>query len=328
MSSRSVLVALLAAAIAGLPSGAAAQDSGGVKVGGAKRTPGGLERALSTGEDEANDPDPDPGASFVRSDGTIWVGIPALGSMEGDEGETRYCRRTRWVRVDPADRQEFVRTAEQGYLALFGGLPELEGHNPFLECPIEPSESIPPVVLREAITRTIRDDMPRPTLEVPPGYALTGMEAYLVTNHQLEYGPVTHTVDLGVAVLDVTVTATGMTEVDWGDGTVATYDVPGTPWPEGSVTHTYRDTGTVSISVTDTWQVTYRVPALGIEDTVTAPLPASTLDEFEVQQVQAVRIDDRRVDDRRIDDRRGDVRREPRETGRAPPADSAALRRS
>jgi hypothetical protein len=228
----------------------------------------------------------------VANDGKVWVGIPRLGATESEDGEIVFCRATRWVRIGPADRQEFVRTAEQGYLALFGGLPELEGHNPFLECPIEPSESIPPVVLREAITRTIRDDMPRPTLEVPPGYALTGMEAYLVTNHQLEYGPVTHTVDLGVAVLDVTVTATGMTEVDWGDGTVATYDVPGTPWPEGSVTHTYRDTGTVSISVTDTWQVTYRVPALGIEDTVTAPLPASTLDEFEVQQVQAVRIDD------------------------------------
>jgi hypothetical protein len=226
------------------------------------------------------------------NDGKVWVGIPGLGSMEGEDGESLFCRQTRWVRERPENRQGIVRNAEQGYLALFGGLPELEGHNPFLECPIEPSESIPPVVLREAITRTIRDDMPRPTLEVPPGYALTGMEAYLVTNHQLEYGPVTHTVDLGVAVLDVTVTATGMTEVDWGDGTVATYDVPGTPWPEGSVTHTYRDTGTVSISVTDTWQVTYRVPALGIEDTVTAPLPASTLDEFEVQQVQAVRIDD------------------------------------
>jgi hypothetical protein len=172
-------------------------------------------------------------------------------------------------------------------------LPELEGHDPNQECAVDPAEDIPPAMLRDAITRTIRDDMPRPTVEVPPGYALTGMEAYLVTNHQLEYGPVTHTVDLGIAVLDVIVTATGVTEVDWGDGTVATYHTPGTPWPDGNVTHTYRDTGIVTISVTDIWQVTYRVPALGIEDTVTAPLPTRTLDDFEVQQVQAVRVSDR-----------------------------------
>jgi hypothetical protein len=230
-------------------------------------------------------------ASTQPNDGKVWVGIPRLGATEED-GDLRYCRTTRWVRVDPADRADFVSNAEYGYLAMFGGLPELQGHNPFLDCPVDPTESIPPVVLREAITRTIRDDMPRPTLEVPPGYALTGMPAYLVTNHQLEYGPVTHTVDLGVAVLDVTVTATGVTEVNWGDGTVATYQTPGTPWPDGQVVHTYRDADTVDIHVTDTWQVTYRVPALGIEDTLEAPLPARTLDALQVQQVQAVRTSD------------------------------------
>jgi hypothetical protein len=230
-------------------------------------------------------------ASSQPNDGKVWVGIPRLGATDED-GDLRYCRTTRWVRVDPADREGFVSNAETGYLAMFGGLPELQGHNPFLECPVDPTETIPPVVLREAITRTIRDDMPRPTLEVPPGYALTGMPAYLVTNHQLEYGPVTHTVDLGVAVLDVTVTATGSTNVDWGDGTVATYHSPGTPWPNGQVVHTYRDAGTVDIHVTDTWQVTYRVPALGIEDTLEAPLPPRSLDALEVQQVQAVRTSD------------------------------------
>jgi hypothetical protein len=197
------------------------------------------------------------------------------------------------VRVDRDQRDTVSRDAEADFLDAFARLPELAGHDPSRECDVDTAEDIPPAVLRDAITRTIRDDMPRPTVEVPPGYALTGMEAYLVTNHQLEYGPVTHTVNLGIAVLDVIVTATAVTEVDWGDGTVATYHTPGTPWPDGSVTHTYRDSGVVSISVTDIWQVTYRVPALGIEDTVTAPLPTRTLDDFEVQQVQAVRVSDR-----------------------------------
>jgi hypothetical protein len=242
-------------------------------------------------------PQPDAAPKIERAAGrahdVVWVGIPALGTMEGDDGELLHCRRTRWVRVDRDQREAVSRSAEAEFLDAFARLPELEGHDPNRECAVDPAEDIPPAMLRDAITRTIRDDMPRPTVEVPPGYALTGMEAYLVTNHQLDYGPVTHTVDLGIAVLDVIVTATGVTEVDWGDGTVATYHTPGTPWPDGNVTHTYRDTGIVTISVTDIWQVTYRVPALGIEDTVTAPLPTRTLDDFEVQQVQAVRVSDR-----------------------------------
>jgi hypothetical protein len=226
------------------------------------------------------------------NDGKVWVGIPTLGTTGDGGDDVVFCRRTRWVRVDPESRAEQVRRGEASFLGLFGGLPELEGQNPFLECPVDPTESIPAVVLREAVTQTIRDDLPRPEPEIPPGYALTGMPAFLVTNHQLDYGPVTHTVDLGVAVLDVTVTGSGVTNVDWGDGTQETYHSPGTPWPDGEVVHTYRDAQTVAITVTDTWQVTYRVPALGIEDSIEAPLPARTLESFEVQQIQAVRVSD------------------------------------
>jgi hypothetical protein len=265
------------------------------RVGGAKVIPGGVERGISAGGEESSaavPSQPVAKASTSDDDGKVWVGIPVLGSMDGEDGEARFCRRTRWVRVAPEQREEQTRRGETDFLSLFGGLPELQGHNPFLECPVDPTEAVPAVVLREAVTETIRDDLPRPTLEVPPGYALTGMPAYLVTNHQLEYGPVTHSVDLGVAVLDVTVTGSGVTQVDWGDGTSATYHAPGTPWPDGQVVHTYRDAQTVDITVTDTWQVTYRVPALGIEDAIEAPLPTRTLEGLEVQQVQAVRVSD------------------------------------
>jgi hypothetical protein len=230
--------------------------------------------------------------SAGSSDGRLWLGIPRVGAMENESGDTVYCRDLQWVRVTPEERAQRARDAESDFLFLYQALPELHGSNPGLECPVEPGEDVPPVVLREAITHTIRDDLPRPELEVPPGYALTGMPAFLVTNHALEYGPVTHTVDLGVTVLDVTVTATGSTHVDWGDGHAQTYDAPGTAWPHGQVVHTYRDTGHVDITVTDTWQVTYRVPSLGIEDSVEAALPARTLEGLEIQQVQAVRVSD------------------------------------
>jgi hypothetical protein len=254
--------------------------------GGTRKRPDGTEASLRA---------PNSAAPIVnqvarRNDGKVWVGIPALGSMEGGDGEVLYCSRTRWVRVAPEEREERAENGRSSYLHLFDSVPELEGHDAHLECPVDPTEAIPPAVLRDAVQHTIRDDLPRPELEVPPGYALTGMPAFLVTNHQLGYGPVRHTVDLGTVVLQVTVEGTGTTQVDWGDGTVATYRAPGTPWPDGQVVHTYSDSGHVTIAVTDTWEVTYRVPALGIVDTIQAPLPPRTLDDLPVQQVQSVRI--------------------------------------
>jgi hypothetical protein len=267
-----------------LPAGPAAGEFGGGRADDA-----GVEADFAV---EVRGSSPIVEQTLRRNNGKVWVGIPALGSMEGEAGELLFCRRTRWVRVEPQDRGQQIRNGEASFLGLFDGLPELQGHDPYLECPVDPADAVPAVVLRTAVEETIRDDLPRPELEVPPGYALTGMPAYLVTNHQLEYGPVTHAVDLGVAVLDVTVTGFGVTRVDWGDGTEATYHSPGTPWPDGEVAHTYRDAQTVNITVTDTWQVTYRVPALGIEDSIEAPLPARTLESFEVQQIQAVRVSD------------------------------------
>jgi hypothetical protein len=254
--------------------------------GGTQKRPDGTEATLRTPSDAA------PIVQQVSrpSDGMVWIGIPALGSMEGADGGTLYCSRTRWVRVGPEEREERAQSGQISYLQMFDVVPELQEHDPRLECPVDPTEAIPPAVLRDAVQHTIRDNLPRPELEVPPGYALTGMPAFLVTNHQLEYGPVSHSVDLGVAVLQVTVEGTGTTEVDWGDGTIGTYRSPGTPWPDGQVVHTYSHTGAVTITVTDTWQVTYRVPALGIVDTIQAPLPPRTLDDLPIQQVQSVRI--------------------------------------
>jgi hypothetical protein len=247
---------------------------------------GRLSRALSIG----------PAVEIVRptssrrpTDGMVWAGLPRLSSYVDEQGDVVFCRAVQWVRVLPNDRADRVRNANAVVLGLFGRLPELQGHDPNHPCPTDPTETIPPVVVQHAVLETIEDQLPRPTLEVPPGYALTGMPAYLVTNHQLDYGPVTHTVDLGITVVDVTVTATGTTHVDWGDGHAETYHTPGTPWPDGQVRHTYIDTGTVTITATDTWQVTYQVPALGIEDSVTAPLAPRSLEGFEVQQLQAVR---------------------------------------
>jgi hypothetical protein len=64
--------------------------------------------------------------------------------------------------------------------------------------------------------------------------------------------------------------------VDWGDGSpVTSHTVVGTPWPDGQVHHTYRDAGMVTVTVTDVWDVQFRVvDPVVITDTVRAELAA------------------------------------------------------
>ncbi|MFP4218284.1 MAG: hypothetical protein ACLFR6_05535, partial [Salinarchaeum sp.] len=80
-------------------------------------------------------------------------------------------------------------------------------------------DEIPPA--RDVVRRYVRSDrLPRPVIEVPPGHGLTGMPAYLVTGHSLSHELASITVDLGAQQASLSWTATGRSEVDWGDGTV------------------------------------------------------------------------------------------------------------
>lgn len=57
----------------------------------------------------------------------------------------------------------------------------------------------------------------------------------------------------------VAVTATASWRWSWGDGTSETVISPGGAYPDMSVTHTYRDPGTVHVQVTTVWTATYSV---------------------------------------------------------------------
>jgi hypothetical protein len=142
------------------------------------------------------------------------------------------------------------------------------------------------------VTETITDQLPRPAPSVPPGHAMTGMAAYLVTGHELEYGPVDHEVDLEIMQLTVRVSGTATSTVDWGDGTVLTYEQPGLAYPDGEVTHTYADTGDVTIQITDSWRLTYDVYRGGdliISNVLDLDLAPVALEDLEVRQMQSVR---------------------------------------
>ncbi len=80
----------------------------------------------------------------------------------------------------------------------------------------------------------------------------------------------------------------GSYTVDWGDKTPTTgpYSTTGGSYPSGTITHTYDNTGLVSITVTERWQATWRIGGQGghLHDLHTT----GTLRGFRIGQVQAV----------------------------------------
>ena len=97
----------------------------------------------------------------------------------------------------------------------------------------------------------------------------------------------------GYAGGPTTFTATATSTVDWGDGTVTTHTSRGGGYHEGEpgpedVTHIYRDAaGSVTVEVTDVWEITVSVPGLNdINLTYTADPVAMS---FPVREVRSTR---------------------------------------
>jgi hypothetical protein len=132
--------------------------------------------------------------------------------------------------------------------------------------------------------RTVPLPVPHPG--VPPGYAVTGKYAYLVTGGTVGPQPFVYRTPLGL----LTITATGSYAVDWGDGSQPTWDGPfafeGTAWPTGRIQHVYDTVGRYRLVVVENWTARWSLAgAAGVLDGLqtTAVIPA-----FEVRQVQAV----------------------------------------
>ncbi|MEX1178167.1 MAG: hypothetical protein WEB09_06870, partial [Nitriliruptor sp.] len=218
-----------------------------------------------------------------------WIGVPRFGyTGDLDDGNQGMCTALTWTRVLREDAAAAEAEAERAHLAAFHGLAlDREGFRPNVPCPADPADALPVEMVEEFITATVSEQLPRPTLSLPPGYAITGLRAYLVTGHDLDFGPVSIPVDLGIVAFDVQLSATGASTVDWGDGTITTHDSGGTGYPDGAVSHVYTDAAIVDITVTDTWTVAYEAgPFVG---SITAPLLPVTLPDVEIQERQAVR---------------------------------------
>jgi hypothetical protein len=174
-----------------------------------------------------------------------------------------------------------------------------DGAEPEEEQPVPPSLSKPvepafPLPLCPGTPGTVPDFVPAfkaaaaalksveaPVLYIPPGHGITGLEAYLTTGRQMTF---THDVktfsQLGWDLTDDALAPTaisgtvefegsGTYVVDWADGAASEpQTAPGATYAEAqageaSVTHSYIDTGTYPITITDTWRVKMVVSFLG-----------------------------------------------------------------
>ena len=166
----------------------------------------------------------------------------------------------------------------------------------FPNCPPNPGPNggpapaltpIDPVSLAVRFWHTIPLPAPRPT--IPPGYAVTGKRAYLVTNGTTAPPPYTTSTPLGT----LTVSATGTYRVDWGDpyagarsGWQGPYAAEGQPWPNGRITHTYDYTGAYDVTVEEDWTAVWHLA--GAAGTLGGLHTTATIPGFRVEQLQAV----------------------------------------
>lgn len=218
-----------------------------------------------------------------------WLSYPTVGVFGSElQPNAGICRDVAWLRLPPGDDADAVlRGLEWRYALLFGPVGPHAGLDPSFPCPVD-RPKLSPEGAEEITRRYVRSDqLPRPELSVPPGYALAGMPAYLVTGHSLAHELPNLAVNLGVVQASLRWAAEATMTVDWGDGTVTTHSRPGTGWPDGEVVHTYVDGGTYTITVTDTWTVSYEIDE--VVGTLTETLAPVVLEGVEVRERVAVR---------------------------------------
>jgi hypothetical protein len=290
-SEKRASVAALTGLLLLLPSLAVAQ---GPRIGGSYTAGGELEGELS--QRSSVDAASRDLILTTRVSNVIWVAQPVWSA--GEPGANfGLCRGWRYVAATSEEEADQLRAAgrndfETMYDTLLSWeFPDIQVD---ADCPGDPAAAVPAVVLRDAVRSTVVGQLPRPELAIAPGFALAGLETYLDTggDHGLIYLQ-TEPLRVGPFAFDVEIEASGETIVDWGDGSPpVTYDVPGRPYPEGEIRHTYVDAATVTVTVTDRWRIDFRATTAGgavLTDSVDAELEQVLIEDFEVREYRAVR---------------------------------------
>jgi hypothetical protein len=127
--------------------------------------------------------------------------------------------------------------------------------------------------------------LPDNDVHIAPGWALTGMPAYLEVRGERTLQQST---ELPAPFGDaVTFDASASYEVDWGDGTTTgPHDSSGGPHPEGDIVHTYADATEITVVVTATWTGEW---AVGGRNGALPPIERQHELPLEIRELQSVR---------------------------------------
>jgi hypothetical protein len=152
--------------------------------------------------------------------------------------------------------------------------------------PKAPTRPAPPPPATLAVTFWQTVPLPVPQPSVPPGWALCGKPAYLVTGGTV--GPTAFHENTPLGPL--TITAHGAYLVNWDDpdapGWAGPYPFQGQPWPNGTISHTYDNTTTATVAVEEQWTATWTLA--GQAGTLNALHTLATVPGFAVRQIQPI----------------------------------------
>jgi len=158
-------------------------------------------------------------------------------------------------------------------------------------CPpgqVQPGGAAPttPLPAEFFILEWVRDAaLPPPEPYIAPGYAITGLPAYLESNGHARWTP-QDPPETPHGLLEVTAEFAYLM-VDWGDGRgPQRYDSLGGSYTDGDVHHQYTDIGNYAVQVTQYWKVTASIGdvVMTFDEMYSDAEPLA----LEVEQVQAV----------------------------------------
>ena len=124
--------------------------------------------------------------------------------------------------------------------------------------------------------------LPAPSLAVQPGYAVTGLTAYLqitaTTTAAYTFGAGSNSISIDCDYTDF--------HVDWGDGSTTDTRSLGGPYPDGDVNHVYGEvSASDALAVTENWTCRWE-DLLGDEGTLDGLYSDSTL-PLQVRELEA-----------------------------------------
>ena len=158
-------------------------------------------------------------------------------------------------------------------------------------CPDSEGDGTPGIDPTEAeqFADSAAERLPVAAPVISGGKAITGLRSWLDLGRDSTF-TVDKSLDLGPDSRTATMTATAVTTVDWGDGTVTTHASRGGGYHAGEpgpddITHTYTHAADGNVlTVSDTWDIVVTVPGLQpITLTWSAPPVTMTFDIDEVR---------------------------------------------